>query len=221
MAVRPTKLILIAALLGIQTQPAPAHPHVFAEARLDVVVSSDKGAIDAFRHLWRFDDLFSSTVIMEFDKNSDGKLDNAELESVRQTTYGAMAEYNYFQMVTADGKDVPLSAPDEFVVSFDQNQLIIMFQAKPKAPLKAGGKIDVGIYDPTFYTAIDFVNDGDMALSAMPNGCTSKVVRPDPDEVIAQNQDKLDAAFFNDPAGNDMSKMFATRLELTCPPAQG
>ena len=36
------------------------------------------------------------------------------------------------------------------------------------------------------------------------------------DEAIAQNSGTLTDAFFNDPSGTDMSKIFATRLELTC-----
>ena len=81
------------------------HPHVFAEARLDVVVNPDS-TVKALRHLWRFDDLFSSTVLVEFDKNSDLKLDDAELQDVAQTIHDSLAEYNYFQLVTVDGKDV-------------------------------------------------------------------------------------------------------------------
>jgi ABC-type uncharacterized transport system substrate-binding protein len=34
--------------------------------------------------------------------------------------------------------------------------------------------------------------------------------------VISQNSKSLTDAFFNDPTGTDMSKLFATRLELTC-----
>ena len=33
---------------------------------------------------------------------------------------------------------------------------------------------------------------------------------------LSQNQATLTEQFFNDPAGTDMSKIFATRLELTC-----
>jgi ABC-type uncharacterized transport system substrate-binding protein len=50
----------------------------------------------------------------------------------------------------------------------------------------------------------------------MPKGCKSTVVRPDPDQAIAQNQATLTEAFFNDPAGTNMSKIFATRLEIEC-----
>ncbi len=222
MAKNPFRLAVAALFCALALAgPASAHPHVFAEARLDVMLSADGKNIDAFRHLWRFDDMFTATVIMEFDKNGDNKLDDAELEEVRKVTYQSMAEFNYFQMVTADGKDVPLNAPDEFGVMIQDNRLIFLFKAKPKAPLSLAGKIDVGVYDPTFYTAIEFVDDKDMALSAHPENCAHKVVRPDPDEVIAQNQQTLDEAFFNDPGGNDMTKMFATRLELNCQKSHG
>jgi ABC-type uncharacterized transport system substrate-binding protein len=42
------------------------------------------------------------------------------------------------------------------------------------------------------------------------------VIRPDPDAALAENQQTLTEAFFNDPAGTDMSKIFATKLELKC-----
>ena len=49
------------------------------------------------------------------------------------------------------------------------------------------------------------------------NACEHEVVvRPDPDEVLAQNQASLTDAFFNDPTGTDMSKMFATQIEFKC-----
>lgn len=205
--------IIFAALTA--SVPALAHPHVFAEARLDVDVDA-KGNVTALKHVWRFDDLFSSTVLVEFDKNSDLKLDESELQDVSNTVYESLAEYDYFQMVTADGKDVAMQKPERLIASFENNQLMILFQSQPKEALKLRGKVDFGVYDPTFYTAIDFVEDDQMAVNGMPATCTRSVIRPDPDEAIAQNQQTLTEAFFNDPSGTDMSKIFATRLELTC-----
>lgn len=192
-----------------------AHPHVFAEARLDVAVKPDR-TVEALRHVWRFDDLFSSTVLVEFDKNKDMKLDAEELEEVASVVHASLAEFNYFQLVTLNGKDVAMQAPDRLMADFTDNQLIILFESSPKAALKLEGTVDFGVYDPTFYTAIDFVEDEYMAVDGLPDGCTRNVIRPDPDEAIAQNQDTLTEAFFNDPTGNDLSKIFATRLEVKC-----
>jgi len=67
------------------------------------------------------------------------------------------------------------------------------------------------------YTAIDFPTDKDLVLKgAAFEKCQHKVVRPDPDDVISQNSASLTDAFFNDPTGTDMTKLFATRMEVTC-----
>jgi ABC-type uncharacterized transport system substrate-binding protein len=209
-----TAMLAIAAMLAA-TGPASVHPHVFAEARLDVTVNSDQ-TVKSLKHLWRFDDVFSSTVLMEFDKNADLKLDDSELEEVSQTIFTSLAEYKYFQLVTADGKDVEMKPPAQLMANFDNEQLIVLFESEPAKPLKLSGKIDFGIYDPTFYTAIDFTEDENLAVDALPADCTRQVIRPDPDEALAQNQGTLTEAFFNDPAGTNLSKIFATKLELNC-----
>jgi len=208
-----TAMGLVALLAS--TVPASVHPHVFAEARLDVVVNPDS-TVKALRHLWRFDDLFSSTVLVEFDKNSDLKLDDEELQEVSQTVYASLADYNYFQLVSVDGKDVAMKPPPSLMANYENNQLIILFESEPKEALALKGKVDFGIYDPTFYTALDYTEDENMAVEGMPASCTRAVIRPDPDEAIAQNQASLTDAFFNDPTGTDLSKIFATKLELTC-----
>lgn len=207
---------LAAAVLLATALPAEVHPHVFAEARLDVVLNPDHQSVKALRHLWRFDDLFSSTVMMEFDKNSDLKLDDAELKEVGDTIFASLAEYDYFQLVTVDGKDVKMKAPASIMANFDNNQLIVLFESEPEAPIKLAGKVDFGVYDPSFYTSIDFTEDANMAVDGLPATCTKTVIRPDPDQAIAQNQKTLTEAFFNDPTGTDMSKIFATKLELNC-----
>ncbi|WP_367718123.1 DUF1007 family protein [Nitratireductor sp. GISD-1A_MAKvit] len=195
--------------------PALAHPHVFAEARLDVNVDG-KGNIKSLHHVWRFDDLFSSTVLVEFDKNQDLALNQEELEDVAGVVHTSLADFNYFQMVTQGGKDVAMEAPERLIADFVDNQLIILFESKPEKPLALGSTVSLGVYDPTFYTAIDFIEDSYMTVNDLPAGCSKAVVRPDPDEALAQNQQTLTEAFFDDPVGNDMSKIFATRLEITC-----
>lgn len=203
------------ALLLSSAAPALAHPHVFAEARLDVDIDA-KGDVTDLKHVWRFDDVFSSTVLMEFDKNKDLRLDESELKEVTDTVFESIGEYGYFQLVTADGKDVAMARPSPFIVNFDNNQLVIIFRSKPAKPLKLAGRIDFGVYDPTFYTAIDFTDDASMVVNGLPPNCTRKVIRPDPDQAIAENQQSLTDAFFNDPTGTDFSKIFATKLELDC-----
>ncbi|MBC2887502.1 DUF1007 family protein [Ochrobactrum sp. CM-21-5] len=211
---------LAAAVISITSllpTAARAHPHVFAEARLELTIAPDN-TVQQLAHVWRFDDVFSSTVLMEFDKNGDLQLDQNELIDLAHVINGSIAEFKYFQTVEHDGKAVKMARPSDLAADFTDNRLLIIFTSKPEKPLKLGPghKVSFGVYDPTFYTAIDYMNDSDLVVKGLPPGCTSKVVRPDPDEAIAQNQATLTDAFFNDPTGTDMSKIFATRLEIAC-----
>lgn len=209
--------LIIATLMGgmVLAGNANAHPHVFADARLDVTVNSD-GTVQKLAHVWRFDDLFSSTVLVEFDKNGDLALNDSELGELSKTINESIAEYRYFQTVLKNGKDVVMNPPKHLIADFQDNQLLIIFESEPKEPLKLDGKVSFGVYDPTFYTAIDYADDKDLQIAGLPASCKSAVIRPDADEALAANQSTLTDAFFNDPTGTDMSKIFATRLEVTC-----
>ncbi len=214
MPIRMTRFLLAGLSLAAITAPALAHPHVFAEARLEVAIKGT--AVQALRHVWRFDDLFSSTVIFEFDQNRDLKLDQGELELVGSVIHESLAEFDYFQFVTANGRNVAMDPPERIVAMLEDQQLLISFESTPAEPLPLAGNLHFGVYDPTFYTAIDFFDDASLVVAALPTSCERQVVRPDPDEALALNQQSLTDAFFNEPGGVDYSKLFATRLELSC-----
>jgi len=193
--------------------PALAHPHVFAEARLEVEVAAD-GHVSALRHIWRFDELFSSTVLLEFDADKDNRLEHPELEEVAAVVTDSLAEYNYFQTISAGGQDIKVEPVTDMKALFEDGQLIMFFSTVPKERVEITASPTFGVYDPTFYTAIDFYDESNMVLNGAPANCTHEMVLPDPDEAIAQNQASLTDAFFNDPT--DMSMLLATRMEVTC-----
>jgi ABC-type uncharacterized transport system substrate-binding protein len=218
-ALTKTRLILLslACAAALWSGPALSHPHVFAEAKMTLVLTPN-GTVEKIRHHWVFDDLFSSTVIVEFDKNEDLKLDAGELKEVQNTIVDSIGDYNYFQTISSNGADVKMARPPNLTASMDGTTLVIDFDSAPEKILPLHGKTAFGIYDPTFYTAIDFIEDGDLQAPALPAGCEAKVVRPSGEEAMAQNQKNLTDAFFatTDPA--NMGALVATRLEVTCPP---
>jgi ABC-type uncharacterized transport system substrate-binding protein len=210
--------ILTIAALAICAAPLPAlaHPHIFAEARLEVVAGAD-GNVAELQNVWRFDEVFSSSVLLDFDKNTDLKLDAKELAELGETMRKSLADYHYFTTITMNGAAVGVTKPDVIHATLDGNQLLVIFAVKPEKPVPLKGRLTFGIYDPTMYTSIDFPTDKDLiAKGAGFAKCQHKVVRPDPDEIISQNSASLTDAFFNDPTGTDMTKLFATRLEVTC-----
>jgi ABC-type uncharacterized transport system substrate-binding protein len=209
------KTLTLAAAAAFLPTPALVHPHVFAEAKLNVEIDGT-GTVSKLSHVWRFDEIFSETVMFEFDKDADGKISAEEQGQVSKTIVESIGEYNYFEAVIDNGKEVKMAKPTDLVAAFDGKTLVVSYSNTPETPLKASGKVSFGIYDPTFYTAIDFLDDADLKVAGAPASCKSAVVRPDADEAIAQNQGSLTEQFFTDPQGTDMSKIFATRIELTC-----
>ncbi len=202
-------------VVALSATAAGAHPHVFAEARMEVVIGND-GKVEALRHIWRFDELFSSTVLLEFDANANLKLEPEEAEAVGAVVKDSLSDFNYYTAVSHDGTDIPVTVPDRINVDFQDGQILMFFAVAPSRDVPLSGKLSFGAYDPTMYAALDFLSDDDLVVEGPIKACNRAVVRPNPDEVLAQNQQSLTEAFFSDPNGNDFSKFFATRLELTC-----
>lgn len=214
------KRFSVSAVLGalavvVTSGAVEAHPHVFADARLEVAVAPD-GTVEIMRHVWRFDDVFSSTVMLEFDADTDNRLEDPELEEVASVVAESLAEFNYFQTILVDDKSVDVKPVTDMKALFEDGQLIIFFTTQPAEPVNVKSSPSFGVYDPTFYTAIDFIDESEMVLESAPANCTRKMVVPDPDEALAQNQATLTDAFFNDPQATDWSKLLATRMEVTC-----
>ena len=154
--------------------------------------------------------------MFEFDKDADGKISADEQAEISKTIVESIGDYNYFEAVISNGKEIKMAKPANLQASFDGKILLITFANTPVEKVPFTGKVSFGIYDPTFYTAIEFLEDTDVAVDKLPAACKTVVIRPDADEALAQNQSKLTDAFFNDPQGTDMSKIFATRLEVSC-----
>ncbi|MBB4299183.1 ABC-type uncharacterized transport system substrate-binding protein [Rhizobium leguminosarum] len=206
----------MAALLSLAPAAAFAHPHIFVEARLEVVADKD-GSVEELRNVWRFDEVFSSSVVMDFDKNTDLKLEPNELAEVGKTVKQSLAEYDYYMNLTINGKNITVQKPDIIHVDYKDGQLLMFFAVKPAEKMPLKGRLTFGVYDPSLYTSIDFPTDNELSLVGDGfKACKHQVVRPDADQVISQNKQSLTDAFFNDPTGTNMSKLFATRLEVTC-----
>lgn len=195
---------------------ALAHPHIFINAKADIVAGAGSNVAE-IRNTWVFDEVFSSSVLLDFDKNGDNALDATELSAVGETVRKSMADYSYYTNLLQNGAKVPVSQPDVIHVSYSGGKITMEFAVKPAKPMPLKGKLIFGIYDETLYTAVDFAEDSDIKTSGKGfESCKRVVVRPDPDQIIAQNQATLTDMFFNDPTGTNRSLLAATRLEVTC-----
>jgi ABC-type uncharacterized transport system substrate-binding protein len=202
--------------MGGMPTGAFAHPHIFVDAKFEALAGAD-GSLGELRDIWRFDEVFSSSVLLDFDKNGNSKLEPAELTAVAKTVRKSLAQYDYYTKITINGKAIKLAEPDVMHAAYEDGSLILSFTQKPveRTPLK--GLMVFGVYDPSLYTALGFGSDADLKTSGDGfNRCTRKVVRPDSKQILAENQAMLTTLFFNDPMGSDYSQIVATRLEVRC-----
>ncbi|WP_027681682.1 DUF1007 family protein [Rhizobium leguminosarum] len=205
----------LVALLGMPTVTF-AHPHIFVDAKFEAIAAPD-GSLQELRDTWQFDEVFSSSVLLDFDKNRNNVLDPAEVAAVAKTVRESLAQYNYYTNVTINGKALAFAKPDVLHGTYENGSLILSFAQKPMAKTPLKGLIVFGVYDPTLYTALDFASDADLKISGEGfNRCSRKVVRPDSKEILAENKAMLTTMFFNDPKGTDYSQVVATRLEVRC-----
>ncbi|GIL01525.1 MAG: ABC transporter substrate-binding protein [Alphaproteobacteria bacterium] len=195
---------------------AVAHPHVFVEANLEILRNA-QGAVTELRHVWRFDELFSSMVLLDYDENGDGKLDSDELDAVSQTVTQSLSEYNFYTEVRLGREPQAFQGPERIMVDYTDGQVLMFFAATMKEPLEIAGKpFRVAVSDPTYYVAIEIADESAVQITGNGTACKAAIERPDFDQLYAQNSQTLTEQFFNDPANASLGDDWLTWVNFQC-----
>lgn len=209
-------LLGLAGVAFIAAVQAQAHPHVFVEANLEIVRDTN-GAVTELRHVWRFDEIFSSTVLLDFDSNADGQLQSEELDEVSDTVTETIGENDYFTDIRLDGQEVPFIGPEKILVDYMDGQVLMFFATTFAAPLAIGNDdFRISVSDPTYYVAMDIANEAAVQISGDGAECAVEIVRPDFDKLYAQNQSTLTEQFFADPLNASLGDEWMTWINLAC-----
>ncbi len=210
----------IATLLSA-VAPVSAHPHVFADARMEIV-GDGHDHLAEIRNIWSMDELFSSSVIPDFDTNANGKLDKDELKAVGEQIRSSIAEWSFYTAVSIGARDIAMQPPGILNATYDAKagRLDLSFVMKPETPVDlTRDKVTFAVYDKSYFVAFDFPDEKRFALKNLPASCKKKFVVPSPDEAASRWMNSV-ASFGVDQAipddGVNFSKVLATRLELDC-----
>lgn len=205
----------VAVVLGT-VPPASAHPHVWIDARTEVIFD-ERQRVKALRLFWRFDEFYSLFSIEGLDKNGDGRVDAEELRPLAEVNITSLKDYRYFTYVTVAGEDVPYGPVTDYRSAYDDGILSLEFVIPLETPMDpVVSELRFVSYDPTFYIAIEPALEAPVGLRDAPPHCRAVEIKPESAETL-----QLSEADFLDPAASaEVGRLYATEFVITCGPAE-
>lgn len=211
--------VCVAASIALATQSSAfAHPHVFVDANLEVVRDKD-GKAREIRHVWRFDEIFSSSLLLDFDDNGNGKLDQPELDEIAKITKSSIGEYNFYTEIRNGETVIDFYEPEPYIVDLDDNgQLTIILALEvDKPPTMGASGFRVAVSDPTYYVAVDIADEGAVFVTGNDKGCSYEIQRPDFDALYEEDAQRLSELFAAGPNDEvEASEDYLTWIEFKC-----
>jgi ABC-type uncharacterized transport system substrate-binding protein len=211
-------LVALMLLLAIAT-PAAAHPHVFVDARAEVLFDA-QGHITHVRHIWQFDRAFSAFAVQGLDKNGDGKLSMDELAPLAKVNVESLKEYGFFTTLTIGKERVKFKFTDQYFLRIYNGRLTLYYQLPLATPAAPAAEMTLEVYDPEYFVAFTFVKDGPIILDKAPKGCSGEYHPPR--ELDAAMMAQLSAIPKEQhdlpPALKDAALGLANLIVIKCPP---
>jgi len=220
---KPAFACLLAAFLLLLAGPAMAHPHVWIEARSDVVFD-DKGMIVALNHEWTMDEAYTEAAVDGLDVNHDGVYAPDELASLTKENIDSLKEYAYFTAMKAGTTPVVFGDVIEAGQLWSNKRLKLHFRLPLKTPVDPRQqKVFYRVYDPGFFIAIEFPGkEAVSAVGAMPDTCRVELQEPVSDQQTADTKAMLatKGVDWQAPPEEDFGAMFAQPIVILCSDAQ-
>ena len=167
---------MVAATLAL-VSPARAHPHVFVDAKAEIVFD-DRGEIAALRHIWQFDAAFTAFAIQGLDENGDGALSDDELAPLAKVNVESLAEFGFFTYLTVDDVDQTFAPPSQYWLDFHGGRLTLFYTLPLVAPAAVHETATLEVFDPEYFVAFEYVRDAPVTLDAPPPGCVASYRPP-------------------------------------------
>lgn len=141
---------VLAVLLATGGSPAAAHPHIWIEHSVGLLMGP--AGLEGVRFTWEFDPLFSSLIFQEFDTDRDKKFSATETHVIEAKHLANLKPYDYFVELKIDGTPAPIAIKD-FEVSVGGGGQVSYAFTVPVAGPAPRASVDIAVYDPTYFTA--------------------------------------------------------------------
>lgn len=197
------------------TDAAAAHPHVWVSAQEQVIFGSN-GKIEAIRHAWVFDEMYSAFVTEGQGKKGQ-LLTKEELAPLAKSNVEDLTEFGFFTHAKAANAKVEFGAPFDYSLEEREDKLVVLrFTLPLKIPASASKAFSFQVYDPTYFVAFELDKQNPVSFAGAPKGCSTNVVGSK--ALAAAETKKLTESFFSGLSpGADFGVKLATAIIVACP----
>jgi ABC-type uncharacterized transport system substrate-binding protein len=174
---RAVPLVLFALAAG----PVLAHPHVWIDTRIEVILNEANEATGV-RIGWTYDDLYSLYVVgdMGLDPDWDGKLTPEEEAKLAGFDMEWIEGFEGDSYALLGETELELSGPQDWTASYADGRITSThLRTFAMAVPVADVPLIVQVYDPGYYTAYSIPYD---PVVTGGTGCTAQTFVPDLDE---------------------------------------
>lgn len=155
---------LLIAGMGVGTPPAMAHPHVFVDYALVLVLGNDGAAVAQMT--WRFDEFSSDMLLADLGvKRGSAGVDVTAL-ALKQ--FPDLRGERFFLDVRVDGAPVPVGAVRDFRARVERDRVRYAFAVPIALRNPREGVIEIRVDDPSYFVAFEASPDGPVMFRAPP-----------------------------------------------------
>lgn len=198
--------------------PAGAHPHIFVDAGLRLVLDP-QGRPTAVEVTWRYDELYSMLLVSDLGLDPDFDL---------QLTPQEIADTLGFDLNWGEGfegglvlhqgeQPLALGAPEPLTLSLTPGGQLETTHRRPVQGARAGVPVDAQIYDPQFYVAFEMILDITVADRS---DCRIDLIRADIDAAyvaLGAALAEIGGAVAAEDNFPPVGALFADRAVIACP----
>ncbi|MBV7407617.1 DUF1007 family protein [Maritimibacter sp. DP1N21-5] len=198
--------------------PAFAHPHIFVDARHELIFDA-KGRLTALRATWSYDEVFTLLMVEDggFDKDGDGSISPRELEAMRLWDADWPADFEGDVEVVVGGEVMDLSRPKDWDADWIEGRAVSFHTRELTSPVDVAGGVVIRPFDPYFYVDYDVIAE---PVFTGRDDCSGEVVAPDDDAVSAEVAEQV-AALPPEASPEllglgEIGRLYAREVRVTC-----
>ncbi|MBN1412354.1 MAG: DUF1007 family protein [Spirochaetales bacterium] len=157
------KKLLLFFLLFLCNTYIFSHPHIFIENSFDFVFNKDSTGITI---TWVFDEMFSASILMDFDKNKNRIIEEKEMKKIEKDAFSNLKNYGYFLHISVDNKKYGIKSIENFKAEVEGDKIVYRFFVPVKLDSTSKEHLLLaGCYDSTYYCHISYADEKPVMLS--------------------------------------------------------